>query len=415
MEVQDWPALASALSLAVTELSRDPTAAAALEPSLARAVASDAALLAALLHAQEGRGAAAAGGQRELEATVKAPMTSKPQQEGRPALLPGLVEASSTNDVAAVSRILAEAEAAAATAAATAAGGGGRDHLDDEPPGARRGAGAVVVIPPSPGDQGKGAGSSGWTPVGEAACEAAAEGSLACLRLLCDRTSRWTCYRTTSSGDGSGSTTTCAPDITRTSSSNGRRAVDPAPLIARPDMRGRTAVFYACTASTPLSDLGGGGGGGGGGDARALQVLASSGLFDLQTASVDPEGNTAAFHCAVEGNADCLRVLATHGVDLSRPCDRMGNTPAFHAARESHVDCLRALAATADVDLAAPCNAFGDTVVDVAAGQQEVLALLRDHFGRAGEREAPAAGDDEQQAGGRRASHQFIPHPLPQT
>ncbi|XP_040276929.1 ankycorbin isoform X2 [Bufo bufo] len=108
------------------------------------------------------------------------------------------------------------------------------------------------------------------------------------------------------------------------------------------------------------------------------KVSALLGKKGVVATKMDCEGKTAFHLAAMKGNADCLRVMLTHGVDVAAQ-DLSGHSALHLAVKHNHIECIKRL-------LQAKCptectDNLGRTCVHYAAvgGSVPALQLLCEH------------------------------------
>ncbi|KAK3186393.1 hypothetical protein K4F52_004931 [Lecanicillium sp. MT-2017a] len=86
------------------------------------------------------------------------------------------------------------------------------------------------------------------------------------------------------------------------------------------------------------------------GNLEELDYLLNQGAFDVN--EQDPDGRTALYHAAREGNHQCIKALLSHEPRASPNIkDRYGATPLIVAARNGHSRVVRALVAESDISI----------------------------------------------------------------
>ncbi|KAM4052607.1 ankycorbin isoform 4-T4 [Anomaloglossus baeobatrachus] len=108
------------------------------------------------------------------------------------------------------------------------------------------------------------------------------------------------------------------------------------------------------------------------------KVSALLGKKGVVATKLDCEGKTAFHLAAMKGNAECLRVMLTHGVDVAAQ-DLSGHSVLHLAVKHNHIDCIKRL-----LQAKCPADCFdnlGRTCVHYAAvnGSVPALQLLCDH------------------------------------
>ncbi|XP_075697878.1 ankycorbin isoform X2 [Rhinoderma darwinii] len=108
------------------------------------------------------------------------------------------------------------------------------------------------------------------------------------------------------------------------------------------------------------------------------KVSALLGKKGVVATKLDSDGKTAFHLAAMKGNADCLRVMLAHGVDVTAP-DMLGHSVLHMAVKHNHIECIKRL-------LQAKCptectDSVGRTCVHYAAanGCLPALQLLCEH------------------------------------
>ncbi|KAM4710460.1 ankycorbin isoform 2-T2 [Discoglossus pictus] len=102
------------------------------------------------------------------------------------------------------------------------------------------------------------------------------------------------------------------------------------------------------------------------------KVVALLGKKGVVATKLDSEGKTALHLAAMKGNAECLRVMLTHGVDVSAQ-DTAGHSALHVAVKNNHIECVkRLLQAKCPVDCV---DNAGKTCLHYAAANGSIPAV----------------------------------------